>query len=86
VIGQGLAMPSISALVADRAHDERRGGALGIRQSAGALARIVGPIVGGILFEHVGIAAPYVFGAALVAGALAILMVEREPRPVTLPA
>jgi DHA1 family tetracycline resistance protein-like MFS transporter len=70
VVGQGLATPTLSTLVADRAHDARRGGALGFQQSAGALARIVGPAMGGILFEHVGVAAPYVVGAAMVAVAL----------------
>jgi DHA1 family tetracycline resistance protein-like MFS transporter len=70
VVGQGLATPTMATLVADRAHDARRGGALGFQQSAGALARIVGPAMGGILFEHVGVAAPYVVGAAMVGVAL----------------
>jgi multidrug resistance protein len=73
VVGQGLATPTLSTLVAGRAHDARRGGALGFQQSAGALARIVGPAMGGILFEHVGVAAPYVVGAAMVG--LALLLV-----------
>src|SRR5436190_185468 len=73
VVGQGLATPTMSTLVAGRAHDARRGGALGFQQSAGALARIVGPAMGGILFEHVGVAAPYVVGAALVGVALLLV-------------
>ena len=81
VIGQGLATPTLATLVADRAHDTRRGGALGFQQSAGALARIVGPAMGGILFEHVGVAAPYVVGAAMVG--VALLLVARLRVPVT---
>ena len=81
VIGQGLATPTLATLVADRAHDARRGGALGFQQSAGALARIVGPAMGGILFEHVGVAAPYVVGAAMVG--VALLVVGRLRVPVT---
>jgi multidrug resistance protein len=73
VVGQGLATPTMSTLVAGRAHDARRGGALGFQQSAGALARIVGPAMGGILFEHVGVAAPYVVGAGLVGVALLLV-------------
>jgi DHA1 family tetracycline resistance protein-like MFS transporter len=73
VVGQGLATPTMSTLVAARAHDARRGGALGFQQSAGALARIVGPAMGGILFEHVGVAAPYFVGAALVGVALLLV-------------
>jgi MFS family permease len=63
----------MSTLVAGRAHDARRGGALGVQQSAGALARIVGPAMGGILFEYVGVAAPYLVGAALVGVALLLV-------------
>ena len=81
VVGQGLATPTIATLVADRAHDARRGGALGFQQSAGALARIVGPAMGGILFEHVGVAAPYVVGAALVGVALLLATGPRRRRP-----
>jgi DHA1 family tetracycline resistance protein-like MFS transporter len=73
VLGQGLATPTLAALVANRAEEGRRGGALGFQQSAGALARIVGPALGGLLFEHVGVAAPYVVGAAMVGVALLLL-------------
>src|SRR5262249_31065304 len=59
VLGQGLATPMLSTLVVDRAAHTGRGGALGFQQSAGALARIVGPALGGVLFQHVGVAAPY---------------------------
>jgi predicted MFS family arabinose efflux permease len=77
VVGQGLAVPTLAALVAGRARDDRRGAALGVQQSASALARIVGPAIGGLLFQYVGVAAPYVVGAGLVAVAIALLAVER---------
>jgi MFS family permease len=89
VFGQGLATPTISALVANRAHEDRRGGALGFQQSAGSLARIVGPALGGVLFQHAGVPVPYVAGAGLVAVALAALAVPRVAlagRPITPPA
>jgi multidrug resistance protein len=73
VVGQGLATPTLATLVADRAHDRRRGGALGFQQSAGALARIVGPVMGGVLFQHVGVAAPYAVGAAMLGVALLLI-------------
>jgi DHA1 family tetracycline resistance protein-like MFS transporter len=73
VVGQGLATPTLATLVADRAHDRRRGGALGFQQSAGALARIVGPVMGGVLFQHVGVAAPYAVGAAMLGVALLLV-------------
>jgi DHA1 family tetracycline resistance protein-like MFS transporter len=73
VLGQGLATPTLAALVANRADEGRRGGALGFQQSAGALARIIGPALGGVLFQHVGVAAPYIVGAGMVGVALLLL-------------
>ncbi|MDQ1424158.1 MAG: transporter, family, tetracycline resistance protein [Acidimicrobiaceae bacterium] len=80
VLGQGISTPTIAALVANRADHRRRGGALGAQQSAGALARVVGPAAGGALFHHVGIPAPYLIGAALVALAAVTLSLDREPQ------
>jgi MFS family permease len=65
VVGQGLAMPSLTAAFSARASVARRGGALGVQQSASGLARVVGPIAGGLAFEHIGLPAPYVGGAVL---------------------
>jgi predicted MFS family arabinose efflux permease len=60
-------MPAMTAAFAGRADVDRTGGVLGVQQSANGLARVVGPLVGGLLFEHVGVAAPYVTGAAFMA-------------------
>jgi predicted MFS family arabinose efflux permease len=66
-IGQGLAMPALTASVAGRADPARRGRALGFNQSAGGLARVVGPAAGGFAFQHIGVPAPYLGGAVLLA-------------------
>jgi len=65
VLGQGLASPSLTAATASVASERRRGGVLGLQQSAGGLARVVGPLLGGLAFQHVGVPAPYLAGAAL---------------------
>src|SRR5205807_10324962 len=67
VVGQGLAMPALTAAFASSARVNRAGGVLGVQQSANGLARVVGPLLGGLLFEHVGVASPYVVGAVLMA-------------------
>jgi MFS transporter, DHA1 family, tetracycline resistance protein len=69
-LGSGLATPTLSSLIADRGGAARRGTTLGIAQAAGALARVIGPITGGVLFEHVGLPAPYFVGAALIGSVL----------------
>ena len=71
-IGQGLVMPTITSAVAGRSHADRRGRTLGMQQAAGGLARVVGPLAGGFAFQHVGVPAPYVAGAALMAVAAAV--------------
>jgi DHA1 family tetracycline resistance protein-like MFS transporter len=77
--GMGFASPTMTSLVTERAHHQRRGAALGFQQSAGALARIAGPALAGVLFDHAGVAWPYVVGAVLVAVAFTVLLAERTP-------
>jgi multidrug resistance protein len=69
-LGSGLATPTIASLISERGGATRRGTTLGVAQSAGALARVIGPIAGGFLFQHVGVPAPSIAGAALVGTAL----------------
>lgn len=63
--GQGLVTPTLASLVAGRTEAHRRGGALGLQQAAGGLARVIGPLAGGAAFQHIGVPAPYAIGAAL---------------------
>ncbi len=71
VVGQGILSPTLSAALAGRAGSER-GRWLGWQQSAGGLARVVGPVAAGALFEHVGTGYPYAVGAVLMLVALGI--------------
>ncbi|MGC8917150.1 MAG: MFS transporter [Thermoanaerobaculum sp.] len=65
-LGQGLANPSLSAWVSQRAAAGHQGEALGAFQGAGSLARIVGPFLGEMAWGHLGPWAPGVGGATLV--------------------
>jgi MFS family permease len=78
VVGQGLASPTLTTLVSNRAGDARRGQALGRQQAWGSLARVVGPAMAGALFQHVGVPAPYLVGAALAGVALVALVHDAE--------
>ena len=69
-VGQGIVSPSTTALVAETAPPDRRGEALGYQQSAGAFARIAGPVLAGALFDRAGIGSPY-----LVAGVFFLIAV-----------
>jgi MFS transporter, DHA1 family, tetracycline resistance protein len=66
-VGQGLVTPALASAVAGRVDPSRRGLTLGYQQAAGGLARVVGPVLGGLAFQHIGVPAPYVGGAVLLA-------------------
>lgn len=61
--GNGLCSPSLSSLVSRRAPADVQGSVLGVQQSLGALGRILGPSIGGFLFQNVGSAWPFRVGA-----------------------
>ncbi len=63
-IGYGGALPSLLGLVSRVAPDDLRGGVLGVGQSVGSMARIVGPAAAGIAFD-VGTGVPYLMGAGI---------------------
>jgi predicted MFS family arabinose efflux permease len=63
--GHGLSQPSIASLISRAAALDRQGGTLGISQSAASFARVLGPALGGALFEQVAPGAPYALAAAL---------------------
>jgi MFS family permease len=76
-LGSSLAMPSLSSLASRYAPAERQGLALGGLRSAGALARAVGPLLGGLFFWKLGSASPYVAGAAALV--VPLLLAARLP-------
>lgn len=71
-LGMGATQPSINSLISRRAGTETQGEVMGVAQSAGSLSRVLGPIVAGALFAEFGRNSPFLWGAALVATALAI--------------
>ncbi|HEY8375636.1 MAG TPA: MFS transporter, partial [Nannocystis sp.] len=80
--GNGLIMPSMSALVSRNSTSDNQGTNAGFAQSAGALGRIVGPVIAGGLFELIGPRASMGSSATImVVVCLIVLALVREPRP-----
>jgi len=73
VVGQGVFGPTLSNATVETVDADGRGSALGLQQSAGALGRIVGPLLAGVLFGRVAVGAPYLVAAALALAALALV-------------
>ena len=63
-VGNGLNTPSLSSLTSRAAGGDRQGGVLGVNQAAGAMARIIGPLLGTFLLRY-GASAPYITGAGI---------------------
>ena len=80
-VGQGLVQTTMATVLVGRSDPGARGRALGAQQSAGGLARVVGPVVAGALLGAGASAAPYLLGAALmlVAASLVVGLVRRSP-------
>jgi MFS family permease len=62
-LGNGLTTPSLPAFASRRASLTTQGVTLGALQSAAALARAAGPLVGGALYAAIDPRAPYLAGA-----------------------
>jgi MFS family permease len=67
--GFGINNPSINALVSRASPSEQQGAFLGLQQSLASLARMVGPALAGLAFQHLGARAPFFSSAALLLGA-----------------
>jgi MFS transporter, DHA1 family, tetracycline resistance protein len=64
-VGMGFNSPSLASLISQGSDPEDQGGVLGVSQSLGSLARIIGPAWGGFLFDRFGPAMPYLSSAGL---------------------
>jgi MFS family permease len=78
--GTGVANPCLSTIASELAGEKRRGTVLGFTQSAGGLARTVGPVWGGFLFTRFGPGAPFFGGVVAAAFAVALgILLKRGP-------
>jgi MFS family permease len=71
-MGMGFNSPSMVSLISRLSDRDDQGGVLGISQSLASLARVVGPLWGGFLFDRFGIRAPFVWAATFMMVACAI--------------
>ncbi len=78
-VGYGCAVPSVLGLLSRAAHPERQGAVLGIGQSVGSLARVLGPAGAGVLFDQ-RLALPYLAAAGLILAATLVSARASQPR------
>jgi MFS family permease len=66
-VGRAVAQPALLSLVSQAARPEERGTVMGAFQSSASLARIVGPALGGLLYD-LSLPAPFYAASALLVG------------------
>jgi multidrug resistance protein len=71
-LGMGFQSPSMLSMISQLSDRADQGSALGVSQSLGSLARIVGPLWGGFVFDRFGHAAPFISAALLMSVACAL--------------
>ena len=79
-IGFGGTLPSIVSLLSRIAPPQLQGSVLGIGQSVGSLARIIGPTLAGVLYDLRGMEWPYLGGACVAGAALLVALTLRDPK------
>ncbi|MEY4617229.1 MAG: multidrug resistance protein [Pseudomonadota bacterium] len=72
-LGNGCVNPSMLGSISLASSETEQGENLGIAQSLSSLGRILGPLLGGMLFDSFSITAPFSF--AMILGALALVIV-----------
>lgn len=68
-MGFGVNNPSLTSLISRASPPDQQGAYLGINQSLASLARMTGPAISGLFFDHVGPHSPFLLSAALLVGA-----------------
>jgi DHA1 family tetracycline resistance protein-like MFS transporter len=90
-VGTGLLTPSLSSYVSRQAAAQAQGTTLGVLQSMNALARVLGPLAAGLLYQRYGMRGPYaagtvgMFAAALLAVKLPHMRAARETPEAAVP-
>jgi multidrug resistance protein len=81
-LGTAFTFPCITALLSRVIERHERGLYMGVQQTFGGVARVLGPLWAGWAYDHLGVSVPFWTGAALVAGTLLLgLGMEEYTRP-----
>jgi DHA1 family tetracycline resistance protein-like MFS transporter len=70
-VGRAVAQPALLSLTSMAASAERRGSVMGAYQSAGSLARVVGPVAAGVLYDQLR-PGPFLLAGVLLAGVIGL--------------
>ena len=80
-LGNGFINPAVSGSISLLTPAHEQGEVLGVNQSIAALARIIGPLMGGYIYDHVSRPSPFYVAALMAAAGLAIVWRARAGLP-----
>ncbi len=69
-LGTGFTFPCVTGLLSRVINPRERGLFMGVQQSFGGVARVIGPIWGGWAWDHLGVGVPFWTGAVMVFGTI----------------
>lgn len=78
--GSAISTPSVQGLISRLSDPDKQGGVLGVAQSFASLARILGPVLGGVIFDRWGFQAAFVAAGSCMLVAF-ILSLQQLRRP-----
>lgn len=79
-VGAGLIRPALNSLMIQRSQPGESGAVLGVSASLVSLANAVAPLLGGLIFQLHGEAAPFLIGGVVMAALLVMSMVVIRPQ------
>ena len=78
-VGQGLCYPALTSLISKASPESERGSILGLATSVGSLARFIGPLLSGFLYDLAKAAGAFYGGAVVMVLALVIALRMKKP-------
>lgn len=82
-VGTALLFPATTALVSRRSARGETGQVLGVQQSFGSIARMVGPLGSGLVFQQMGMKYPFWLAALLMLGVSLLTLRQKRGEPFT---
>jgi DHA1 family tetracycline resistance protein-like MFS transporter len=82
-VGTGLAITALAALISRSVSGREQGKAMGGQQAMISLTLVIGPVVAGLAFDHLGVSAPFWIGGLLATLALLMAAVILRSGPVS---